>query len=166
MDKYEPVASEILGGVIPHVYFKNMKLSVTHRSPDAFIFCTSYSYSEYLLKRWNKEEEEADSCYEIQDPRGFFRAVSEVIADSALFRGAANVLYVEDELDYLAREAKASPALTKNRERYGWQLENRAFWTARGPCGSLKPWIIEAPNAREYCRRFAFLENGDVKYET
>ncbi len=162
LDKPEPKASEILGReVMPHVYFKDMRLSVERRSPDAFIFCTSYRFTDPLLRRWCVEEK-ADACYEISDPVGFFRAISNEIRTSALFKGCANVDYVDDELDYLSKSAQESPAITKNGKLYGWQYENRAIWSVREPCGSLKPWIVSVPDAIQYCRNFANLEDGKI----
>ena len=166
LEKSEPIVSEIFGRkVMPNVYVKDMQFSVERRSHDAFIFCTSNLFSNHLFKRWY-EEEGTDACYEIKDPPGFFGAISDRIAESAKYIGNGDVVYIDEKVDYLSPAARTSPALTKDRSRYDWQFENRAIWSPRGPCGPLKPWIINVPDAARFCKQFALLEDGDIRRVT
>ena len=163
LDKPEPIVSEIFGReVMPNVYVKDMQFSVERRSPDAFIFCTSNLFSNHLFKRW-QEEEGTDACYEISDPVGFFDAISDRIAESAKYIGNGDVVYIDGKVDYRSSAAITSPALTKDRSRYGWQFENRAIWSPRGPCGRLKPWIINVPDAVSCCNEFAVFEDDGIR---
>ena len=94
-------------------------------SPDAFIFCTSFAFTEVLFEGWFAEEG-LDACYEIAEPRNFFAAISKKITESANFLGYRNVTYTEETIDFDSPQARISPALTKFRDDYCWQLENRA----------------------------------------
>lgn len=163
-DKPEPIVSEIFkvsGDGKVHV--ENIAFVVPRRSPDAFIFSTCYLFSDSLFKRWF-DEEKYDACYEIFDVKGFYRSISEAVNSSARFWGNGNVEYIDDPIDYSLPAANLNPALTKQREKYGWQMENRAIWVPRGPCGPLKPWVKEVPPAPKYCRPYAYIEDGVVRY--
>lgn len=163
LDTLEPIISELFGGkAMPNVFIKDIKCKVERRSPDAFIFCTSYHFSQALFLRWFREEG-TDACYEIAGPAKFFRAISDKIESSAKFQVFANVAYIGEDIDYRSPQANAFPGLTKAREEYGWQFENRAIWSARGPCGPLKPWIVNVPDAVSFCRPYASIQEGIVK---
>lgn len=163
-DKYEPIISEVFkmegDG---ESYISNLSIVVPRRCPDGFIFCTSKLFTEELFQSWNAENN-VDACYEITDPRRFFIEINKAIENSAFFFANANVTYTEDPIKFDTPHASLHPAFTKAEKTYGWQEENRTVWAAKGPCGSLKPWVIYAPEARKYCRHFAKLENEKITY--
>lgn len=132
-------------------------------SPDSFVFCTSNMYSEGLFDTWYKKEK-LDSCYEILNPHGFIAAISRVIESSTYFVKSSNVFYTQKEIDYQSPEANLHPAITKRRDLYEWQKEHRFIWGVRLPSPPLKPWIIKAPEARQYCRRLANWSDSGPMY--
>lgn len=163
-DKHEPIISEVFkmeGDGKAQI--SNLSIIVPRRCEDGFVFCTSYIYNENLFRRWHQENG-VDSCYEITNPKAFIAAVSCKIKNSAKFFVNSNVTYTEKNIDYQSAHANSHPAFTKVRDDYGWQYENRSVWGAKGPCGALRPWVIHVPEAREYCKPFSFLENGEVNY--
>ncbi|WP_345984406.1 hypothetical protein WCX49_07130 [Sulfurimonas sp. HSL-1656] len=161
-DKYEPIISEIFRvegeGKIS---LCNLSVVVPRRCQDGFIFCTSSIYNEQLFRKWNKEND-LDACYEIINQIGFISAINKAIKDSATFFACSNVTYTEKQIDYQTPEANLHPAFTKVKDDYSWQHEHRIVWGARGPSGPLNPWIVYVPEAIQYCRPFAFLENGVI----
>lgn len=163
-EKPEPIISEFFkikdGG---KAFVSNVSLVAPRRSEDGFLFCTSYIYHETLFKRWYAEER-LDSCYVITNPRGFISAINNRVSSSAKFFRNENVTYTEEEIDYLSPHAELYPAFTKMKTKYEWQLENRSIWGAIGPCGPLKPWVLEVPEAIQYCRPFSFLEDNKIVY--
>lgn len=163
-DKHEPIISEVfkMEGE-GESYISNMSIIVPRRCPNGFIFCTSYIYSENLFSSWNRNEG-LDACYEISDVNGFVRAVSSAICNSAYFYTCSNVSYTDDPIDFQSGHARLNPALTKAKDKYSWQYENRCVWGARGPCGPLKPWIIYVPQAIKFCRPLAYIDDGQIIY--
>jgi len=165
-DKYEPVISELFRFEGEgEASISNLSIVVPRKCPDGFIFCTSNRYNEKLFKDW-KREENLDSCYQIININGFIQAISKAIAHSAFFYTNSNVIYTEKEIDYQSKHSNINPAFTKFKDKYDWQFENRSVWGARGPCGQLKPWIIYVPEAIQYCKPFAFIENGTITYSS
>ena len=163
-DKHEPIISEVFemaGEGQAHI--SNLSTIVPRRCEDGFVFCTSYIYNEDLFWRWHKKNN-VDSCYEITNPKAFFGAISRAIENSANFFANSNVTYTDKNIDYQSAYANSHPAFTKVRVDYGWQYENRSVWGARGPCGPLKPSTINVPEAIQFCKPLAFLENGGVSY--
>jgi len=161
-DKQEPIISELFKG---EGSISNLSISVPRRCQDGFIFCTSSQYNETLFRDW-KREENLDSCYQIINVSGFVQAINDAISNSAFFYANSNVTYTEDKIDYQSKHANVNPAFTKLKDKYGWQLENRSVWGAKGPSVPLKPWIIFVPEAIQYCRPFAFIDEDIVMYSS
>tara|TARA_R110002095_G_scaffold184083_2_gene161293 strand:+ start:3922 stop:4605 length:684 start_codon:yes stop_codon:yes gene_type:complete len=163
-DKHEPILSEVFKvegeGEILLSY---LNITVPRRCEDGFLFCTSSIYTEQLYRRWHKENG-VDACYEIINPQGFIMAISRAISNSAYFYENSNVTYTEENIDYQSPHANIHPAFTKVKNDYDWQVENRSVWGVRGPCGPLRPWVISVPEAIQFCRPFAGLENGKITY--
>jgi hypothetical protein len=165
-NKHEPIISELFKFEGEgEASISNLSIIVPRRCQDGFIFCTSNQYNENLFRDW-KREENLDSCYQIINVSGFIQAINDAITNSAFFYANSNVIYTEDKIDYQSNHANANPAFTKFKDKYGWQLENRSVWGAKGPCVPLKPWIIFVPEAIQYCRPFAFIENDIVTYSS
>lgn len=163
-DNYEPIISEVFKVEDEgKAYLSNLSIVVPRRCEDGFIFCTSSIYNEQLFRQWNQENS-LDACYEIMNPNGFILAINNAIKDSANFFASSNVTYTDTQIDYQSPQAKLHPAFTKVKKEYGWQHEHRTVWGARGPCGPLNPWIVNVPEAIQYCRPLAFLENGKITY--
>ncbi|EHH1028503.1 hypothetical protein BT047_RS21925 [Vibrio parahaemolyticus] len=163
-DKHEPIVSEVFKMVGEgESYISNLSIVVPRRSPDGFVFCTSKLYTEELFWKWNSENG-VDACYEITNPRRFIEEITKAISNSAFFFGNANVTYTDDPIPYDSPQANVHPAFTKETNGYRWQEENRSIWGARGPCGQLMPWIIFAPEARQYCRPFSVIDKADIRY--
>ncbi|MFT7423146.1 MAG: hypothetical protein ACI8UC_001216 [Psychromonas sp.] len=163
-NKHEPLISEVFKFEGEgEASISNLSIVVPRRCEDGFIFCTSNQYNENLFRDW-KREDNLDSCYEIVNVRGFIQAVNKAISNSAFFYANSDVIYTEDQIDYQSKHANAHPAFTKLKNKYGWQKENRSVWGAKAPCIPLKPWIIHVPDAIQYCRPFAFIENDIVRY--
>lgn len=163
---YEPIISEVFdfgSEAEGEVNISGFTVVVPRQCKDGFIFCTSNRYNEKLFRDWNREES-LDSCYQIFNVHGFFKAISNAIKNSAFFCTNSNVIYTEERIDYQSDLAGISPALTKVKNKYAWQFENRSIWAARGPCGQLRPWIIYVPEAIQYCKPFAFLEKDIITY--
>lgn len=163
-NKHEPIISEVFKMEDDgELYLSNFSIVVSRRCEDGYVFCTSQIYHEQLFRRWNKENN-LDSCYEIVNLHGFISAISRAISSSANFFANSNVTYTADQIDYRSSHANLHPAFTKAKKDYDWQCENRIVWGARGPCGPLRPWIVKVPEAVQYCRPLAFLENGTITY--
>lgn len=163
-DKYEPIISEVFkfeGEGESSI--SNLSLVVPRRCQDGFIFCTSDRYNEALFKDW-KREENLDSCYQIINVPGFIQAISKAITNSAFFYANSNVTYTEKQIDYQSKVASINPVFTKFKGEYEWQCENRSVFGSKGPLVPLKPWIIFAPEAIQYCKPFAFIDNGTIRY--
>jgi len=162
--KYEPLFSEMFDVQgVGEITFSNLSIVAPRKTEDAFIFCSSYIFNEKLFRKW-LHEENLDSCYKISNPRGFFSEISKAIESSAYFYANLNITYTEEYIEYNSAEASLNPAFTKHKEKYDWQFENRSVWPAKGPYGNLKPWIIHAPKAIQYCRPFASIDDESVAY--
>jgi len=132
-------------------FFYGVSIIVPRISPDYFVFCTSNIYTEALLNKWMKNEGGIDSCYEIFNPHGFSRAISKVISSSAYFSFSSDVFYTDENIDY---RRELHPAITKGKV-YDWQNEHRILWAPLLPSPPLQPWIINVPEARQFCRPVA-----------
>ncbi|MDI6536368.1 hypothetical protein QMA77_05375 [Pantoea ananatis] len=131
-------------------------------SADGFIFCSSGVFDLEIFKRWNADYPEIDYCYEISEPEGFFEKITNKIKSSAFFIGANYIDYAPDPIPYDSKSAGVYPAFTKEEKEFSWQREHRVMWAPLGPCLMIKPWVIEVPEARKFCRPFAALENGKI----
>ncbi|WP_321283016.1 hypothetical protein [uncultured Vibrio sp.] len=163
--KPEPIVDELFKierDVHVRMNFKNVVLQVSRKCGDGFIFCTSNEYTDDLFRRWNLEEQ-TDACYQIFNPHGFYHEITKVIRSSVLVSGFKDVVYSPDPIPYNSPYAKESPAFTKEVNEYSWQKENRCVWEPLLPPTVIKPWIIEVPAARKYCRPFKILEQGSIK---
>ncbi|MGF1689064.1 hypothetical protein L4C36_20675 [Photobacterium japonica] len=144
----------------------DISLQVSRRCGNGFLFCTSNEYTDSLFRRWNLEEK-TDACYQIYNPHGFFQEITKVIINSVSEYGFRDVVYTPDPIPYDSPHVTESPAFTKEENKYSWQKENRCVWQPLLPPTIVKPWIIEVPDARKYCRPFKILEHGSIKnYES
>ena len=160
-DNSEPIISEMINlapGASAHL--TNVSFVVKRRSTDAFIFCTSYLYSNTLFNAWNKREG-LDACYEILDLFGFTSAIARTVATSARYAGTAKVHYRDEHVDYRSLYAEL-PGLSKLSD-YAWQFETRSIWNPLLPSPPLRPWIVRVPDAVKYCRPFARHEKGVIQ---
>jgi len=161
-DNSEPIVSEVFrvaeGGSFRLV---NMNLVVQRQSSDAFIFCTSHLYSEQLFLEWHKQEQ-LDACCEITIPQGFVDAITRKIESSAWYARTSPVAYFNEHIDYRSPSANL-PGLTKS-QKYEWQHETRSIWPPRLPSPPLQPWGIHVPDAVQFCKPFAVLENSSIRY--
>ena len=163
-DVYHSILSEIFGMEEDgESWVRGGTFIVPRESPDYFIFCTSAFYTEALFGLWNKREK-LDACYEIFDPQGFIRAISRGIASSTYFAFASDVVYTDKEIDFQTAEANLSPTITKQRNKYHWQQEHRMLWAPLLPSTPLRPWIIQVPEARRFCRPIALLRGSTFSY--
>lgn len=144
------------------VTISNMSFVVPRKSADAFIFCTSYLFTEALFKMWN-DKKRFDACYEITDVKLFIESISQKIELSAYFVLETKVAYIGKEIDWQSPQANIHPGLTKFNE-YSWQKEHRMVWNPKGPCLNIKPWLIDVPEARDYCKPYATIENNEITY--
>lgn len=140
----------------------NISLQVSRQCSDGFIFCTSNEYTDKLFQQWYLEEK-TDACYQIFNPQGFYHEITKVIRNSVSEYGFKNVIYTPDPMPYDSPNIKESPAFTKEESKYSWQKENRCIWQPLLPPFVVKPWIIEVPNARKYCRPFKILDRNSIK---
>lgn len=162
-NEQEPLISDIISTNGGTVNLSNTTFVKVQQDGDGFIFCTSYFFSEQIFKNWHSENN-VDACYEIVDPQGFIRAISNAISNSAYFFENHNITYTDEHIDYLSNQAPIHPAFTKVANNYSWQVENRSLWKARQPSGILQPWNISVPEAIQFCRPFATLEKNEIVY--
>ncbi|HBX8162638.1 TPA: hypothetical protein MIH43_25730 [Klebsiella pneumoniae] len=146
------------------VNITNSTFYVIRNSPNAFIFCSSNAYSNELFKKWNEHHNEINACYEISDPNGFLREISNAIRNSANFITCKDIVYSTNPIPYNHHSSSVLPMFVKEITQYEWQLENRAVWYPKEPSPQLKPWIIFAPEARKYCRPFSKLVGNTVSF--
>ncbi|MFG0454545.1 hypothetical protein [Shewanella mangrovisoli] len=132
---------------------------LTVPSRNMFIFSTASKYSTELHEKWHQSEG-YDSCYEIFDPDGFFKAISDVIWKSCLYLGYAPVIYTpKGGLNMRSRVANAHPALFKGGEDFGEQCEVRAVWLPKGPVTKIDidHRIVPIDNVEKYVRKHKIL---------
>jgi hypothetical protein len=156
-DAHEEIISEAFFGNV--TITGHGSVSSMRSCDDAFIYCTSNRYTDEIFKKWNDDDTEINSCFEIFNVRSFFKQVSKAIKFSAYPLYGDNVIYTPDPIPYDSYAAKLNPAITKEKEKYSWQRENRSIWSPRYPYSPLKPWVINVPNAREFCRPYAKLDS-------
>jgi len=154
--KKYPALSGIMavrGGGRVHIRLENIDVSYE----DVYIFSCSSEYSKEVHQQWRLSEE-YDACYRIRLPADFFRAISEVVADKATFLGYRCVVYYDSDtgLDVHSPLAGIHPACLKGGKNFGPQTEVRAFWKPRAH-GDVKPFVLYAPEAIQYCEHHAVL---------
>jgi hypothetical protein len=155
----EPLVSEILP---PGSLVANMDFSVQRVAADAFIFCTANKFREALFKQWF-ERERTDSCYVIFDVDGFRRAVATALGARITDKHfVEHCIYVGSETNYKAPHSTAWPGIVKA-NGFEWQAEARFVWEAKA-VQPVEPANLLVPDAREYCRPWAGLVNGSVRY--
>ncbi|MFS2264825.1 hypothetical protein [Vibrio vulnificus] len=161
--KQEPIVDEFFkiegSGELTLV---DLSLQTSRRCGNGFLFCTSNEYTDDLFRRWNLEEQ-TDACYQIFNPHGFYHEVKKVIKNSVSAYGFRDVIYTPDPIPYNSPHAEENPAFTKETSKYSWQKENRCVWQPLFPPIIVKPWIIEVPEARKYCRPFKVWDRGSIK---
>lgn len=141
---------------------KDFSIVVERHSPDGFVFCTSYTYSEELFRRWYEDCEKNDACYLINDPEGFFKEIDKVIKNKTLGGINSNVVYTPDPIPYNSAYARVPPAFTKEVEKYSWQKENRTVWGSMQQFGELRPFVVDVPEARRFCTPLFYIKNGQI----
>ena len=124
-----PAASVIVGGEGNFVFNNCTVSDMRIRSPNMFIFSTSNKYTESLHKEW-LEHENYDSCYEIFDPIGFFKAITSAIKEPCAYVGSRKVIY-SGAIDLNSPLAYIHPAQIKGGEDFGEQCEVRAIWVPK-----------------------------------
>jgi hypothetical protein len=142
-----------------------------YNSPDAYIFCTSAKFSEDLLNRWASEAG-ADACYVIEHVIHFGQAVADAVVGHPRHEdwvwdafGSQPVTYVDGFIDAKDPAAKVHPGFVKRRDKYEWQAEYRCVFAPKwDDTMQLEPLVLDVPAARAYCRPFAYLDAGAVKY--
>ncbi|EJT1895945.1 hypothetical protein NV115_003012 [Vibrio alginolyticus] len=161
--KQEPLVSELFHVTGDReIIMENFSVAAQRRCNNGFLFCTSNEYTDSLFRRWNSEVK-ADACYQILNPRGFYYEISKVIRNSISEYRCKNVVYTKDPIPYDSPHAQENPAFTKEESEFSWQKENRCVWNPLLPPIKLKPWIIEVPEARKYCRPFKLWNSGSIK---
>ncbi|HBS5683392.1 hypothetical protein [Klebsiella pneumoniae] len=133
-------------------------------SDDAFIFCTSRVYSHSIFMKWHADSIKNNACYAIINPRNFFLEITKVIANSASEIINKNIVYTTDPILYDSEDASLHPSITKEKEKYSWQHENRSIWVPKLPPTKIHPFVVSVPNARQYCIPLSYIENGKIKY--
>ena len=159
----EPIINEffeISGGTV--ISFENMSFTTTRDSGDGFIFCTSRYYSKELFLKWHIDSSNNDACYAIMNPGTFFDAITNKIRNSVCHFFNANIVYTTDPILYDSPDAKQSPAITKEMNKYSWQCENRSVWSPRLPPFRVRPFIIEVPEAIQYCKPLSYIKDGSI----
>lgn len=118
-----------------------------HSVPDLLIFSAAKEYSEAAHRLW-ADSEGYDSCYRINSPRLFFRAITAALGDQYEFLGFAEVHYA-DEIDIATPQAGIHPALVKRHTGYADQAEVRALWAPRNTA-NVEPVILGRSRAFLY----------------
>lgn len=163
----EPLISEMFrvhegaNAVLEDCIFESVR-RVPH---NMYVFCSSLVYSDDALKLWNQrvERNPPDACYEIISVRHFFQSIYAALRRDIRGFRCAPVVYTDRHIDYMDPASKLTPEFTKQRAGYGWQTEHRAVFTPHAPEKPIKPWIVEVPEAREYCRPVSVLDGGEVR---
>ena len=132
-----------------------------HRKPSNMKRKTSFD--EQMFLKWNNQEN-LDSCYQIVNVSNFLMAITKAIENSAFHHLHSHITYTEEIVNHDSKDANVTPAFTKYKNKYSWQHENRSLWVKREPSGLLKPWIIYVPEAIQYCKPFAYLDDEIISY--
>lgn len=128
----------------------------THiESLDAFTFCAASTYSEQDHEDWRRHEG-YDACYRINDPDGFFKAISKAFRKKAQFAMWRKVYYYAGDAGNTIVDGAFHPALLK-RQEYGSQDEIRAIWIPKGHKNAISPLTLLVPDAVRFCERFKVL---------
>ncbi|MBL5965938.1 hypothetical protein I7V30_11760 [Lelliottia amnigena] len=163
-DSNEEIISEALSvaNTVHPATIKNFTVIVPRHTQDRFIFCTSKDYSDSLFKKWNEKYREINACYIITDAKKFADAISKVIKESVFFESRDDIIYTNKTIPYDSLLAKIDPAITKEKQEFSWQNEHRMTWYRIAPYTPIKPWIINVPDAREFCKPYFILSNSEV----
>ncbi|HDV8245843.1 hypothetical protein [Enterobacter hormaechei] len=141
---------------------ENTRLSSCRESGNGFIFCTSRRYSKETFEKWHYDSHDNDACYAIINPEAFFNAITKRIHNSIYQYINADVVYTPDPIPFDSIHASLNPAITKEINKYSWQCENRSIWAPKMPPSILKPFIIDVPEAIQYCKPLSYIRNGSI----
>lgn len=145
------------GGVI-----HNLDVRITYEAWDCYAFCASYEFTEEGFKEWF-EREQFDACYEIFDTLGLRQEISRGIFENARFQNDSRILYLDGEIDGESERRGIHPGYIKKTE-LEWQTEYRWLWRTRRNKSMLPELFPVIEHPRKFCRPFAMLENGIIKY--
>ncbi|WP_431622474.1 hypothetical protein [Enterobacter hormaechei] len=160
----EPIINEFLKLEDSWGTIQNSIFVTERRSEDSFIFCTSRNYSHTIFNEWYVDSDKNNACYAIINPRKFFKEITLRIQDSVTEYINQDVVYTLDPIPYNSKEAKLSPAITKEIKKYSWQTENRTIWRPKLSPVKLIPFVVNVPEAIKYCMPLSYIEKGKIKY--
>lgn len=78
-DKDDHLLRQFFNARNAEIVVEHSTLNTHYIGPDALAFCTSYAYSDDLLRRYASEFHDVDACYAIEDPFSFFNAIKSAI---------------------------------------------------------------------------------------
>jgi hypothetical protein len=110
--------------------------------PDRYVFCASREFDGALISKC-----EYECCIRINNPLGFFGALSRKLKHKATLLGVGVCTY-RPRLILGHEDSGFEPSLIKE-ERYKYQNEVRAVWSANQ--SDITPVIIKAKKARHFC---------------
>lgn len=110
--------------------------------PDRYVFCASYEVDDALIKNG-----EYECCVKINNPQGFFGALSQKLKYKAKWLGYGKCVY-RPRLMLGHEDVGLEPALIKE-NRHAYQKEIRGLWAPAA--AEIVPMIIKAKKARFYC---------------
>jgi hypothetical protein len=147
-DRINPIVDRcvrVAPGVSAH--FRNMLFSVTDRSPDMFLFCTSGIADYAVMKRCDPKY---DTCVEIRDPD----LLMQLITDALHQWGWGVHVGARADCKYEPRwrsqeHTSTTPAALVKDPKFDYQLEHRMMWPSTS--GSLRPVLIQVPNTQDVC---------------
>jgi len=123
-----------------------VKIISESRSPDLYVYCVSSEFNADAMEQFG-----CDSCLEIVNPAGFFRAISHKIRHKGTLDGLHEIQYLGKETHY-TQPHQHHPSVMKDPE-FRYQKEWRAIWNPiKIPRG---PLFLNVPKAIQHCRVYA-----------
>lgn len=130
------------------VTFENVEIELRCNYPNVYIHCTSMALCDAVMA----EFEGAQSCVEIFDIKGFYRALTTEINKFTKVqpRGINLVRYQDRNEVFNGLDLGVPPCWVKGKDFEG-QFEVRAVWLPLDE-GPIEPLFLEVPELADYCR--------------
>lgn len=131
-------------GVNSKIRLSDVRVGMHYHSKNRFIYCCSHFYDEHAMIEMGY-----DSCVEVFNPRGFFKAISKRLKKIADYEGYMKCAYVDRERHLFAERDFPAHYLKPN--NYAHQKEVRACWLPRSEIEmDFYDVTIDSPN--KFCK--------------